>query len=153
VIITRTNSQGQILYILVATDDEILNKANALISKAIRTLGLRIIPGDIVEECQDIIIATIRDKDAKDPDTARRQLFDAYGKLGVQVSDLKSYLGHDGAVLNPKEMTDLRGIYNALKDGETSWREVMDSVDEKRGTKKDAPAGKGVEGLKEAIKK
>ena len=35
----RANSNGQPIYILHATDDEILNKQNALISKAVRTLG------------------------------------------------------------------------------------------------------------------
>jgi hypothetical protein len=46
----RANSNGQPIYILHATDDEILNKQNALISKAVRTLGLRLIPGDLVDE-------------------------------------------------------------------------------------------------------
>lgn len=46
----RTNSFGKPVYILHGTDDDILNKQNALISKAVRTLGLRLIPGDLVDE-------------------------------------------------------------------------------------------------------
>ena len=110
-----------------ATDDDILNKQNALISKAVRTLGLRLLPGDILEECMDAVIETQRSKDAVDPDAAKRKIFDSFGTVGVQVKDLQEYLGHPGETLTPKELTDLRGLYSALKDGETSWREIMDS--------------------------
>lgn len=132
---TRTGSRGQAVYILEATDDDILNKANALVSKAVRTLGLRLLPGDIMDECMDTCKATQRDRDAKDPDTAKRKLFDAFGSVGVTVDQLKVYLGHDGRVLSAKEGETLRALYNSLKDGQTTWREVMDSKDDPKSEK------------------
>jgi hypothetical protein len=42
----RKNSYGKPVYTVPAKDDDLLNKRAALISKAIRTLGLRIVPGD-----------------------------------------------------------------------------------------------------------
>ncbi|MET0081249.1 MAG: hypothetical protein ABW119_22570, partial [Candidatus Thiodiazotropha lotti] len=41
----RKNSKGYDVYTIPATDDDLLNKRGAAISKAMRTLGLRIIPG------------------------------------------------------------------------------------------------------------
>lgn len=126
VITTRTNSYGDTLYILEGTDDDIINKQQALISKAVRTLGLRLIPGDIVDECMEQVLVTQANADAEDPDAAKRKLFDAFAALGVRAEQLKEYLGHDAATIAPKEMTDLRALYAAIRDGEATWRDVMD---------------------------
>lgn len=127
VVSTRTNSYGDTLYILEATDDDIVNKQQALISKAIRTQGLRLIPGDIVDECMDQVMVTQQNADATDPDAAKRKLFDAFHTLGVQAAQLKEYLGHDAASLSAKELSDLRALYAAIRDGEATWRDVMDN--------------------------
>jgi hypothetical protein len=126
VISTRTNSYGDLLYILEATDDDIINKQQALISKAIRTLGMRLIPGDIVDECMDQVLVTQANADAQDPDAAKRKLFDAFAALGVRAEQIKEFLGHDAASLSPKELQDLRSLYAAIRDGEATWRDVMD---------------------------
>lgn len=132
----RSNSYGDTVYLLEATDDEILNQQNALISKAIRTLGLRLIPGDIVDECMDLVVETQKNKDSADPDAAKRRLFDSFATVGVSVGDLKDYLGHAGETLNPKELQTLRGIYSAIKEGETTWREVMDGKEPEQKSRK-----------------
>jgi hypothetical protein len=123
----RTNSRGRRVYLVEATEDDLLNKQNALISKAIRTNGLRLLPGDILEECMDKCVATIRAKDAADPEAARRKLADAFTALGVNPSDLKAYLGHELAQITPPEMLKLRGLYQAMRDGETSWSAIMET--------------------------
>lgn len=124
---TRTNSYGDTLYILEATDDDIINKQQALISKAMRTIGLRLIPGDVVDECMEAVIETQRNADAQDPDAAKRRLFDAFGTVGVHANQIKEYLGHDASTLSPKEMTDLRALYASIRDGEATWRDVMEN--------------------------
>jgi hypothetical protein len=126
VISERTNSTGQKVFLVEATEDQLLNKQNALISKAIRTNGLRLIPGDIVEECMAEVLITVQNSDAKDPDGERLRIYDAFGKIGVKVGDLKKFLGHDGATLTPKELDELRTIHSTIRDGETTWREVME---------------------------
>jgi len=144
VVSTRTNSYGDKLYILEATDDDIVNKQQALISKSIRTLGLRLIPGDIIDECMEEVLATQNREDAQDPDTARRKLFDAFGAQGIRVEQLKVYLGHDGSTLSPKELTELRALFAAIKDGETTWRDVLEA---KSGAVKAQPKTTTVEDL------
>lgn len=147
----RTNSRGEPVHIIVATEDDILNKQNALISKAVRTLGLRLVPGDLIDEAMWQVKQTQKDGDAADPDGARVRLFDAFAEVGVKVSDLKDYLGHDGTALTPKELADLRGLFAALRDGETNWREVMDG--RKSQAQGDAPAqGGSVSKLRAAAK-
>jgi hypothetical protein len=130
VVSQRLNSTGQTVYILEANDDDILNKQNALISKCLRTLILRLVPGDIIDECENKIQKTLGQRDAQDPDSARKRLFDSFAGVGVEPVELKKFIGHDGP-LSPKELQSLRETFSALKDRETTWREVMDSVSEK----------------------
>jgi hypothetical protein len=122
----RSNSYGDTVYLVPATDDEMLNQINALVSKAVRTLILRHLPGDILEEAMDVCIKTAADKDAEDPDAARRGVFDAFAGIGVMPDGLCAYLGHDGKALVPAELAELRAVYAAIRDGETTWQAVME---------------------------
>lgn len=123
---SRKNSYNETTYLLAATDDDILNKQNALISKAIRTLGLRLVPGDLIDEGLAVCRKTQADGDS-DPNAAKRRVIDAFGSIGVTVDQIKEYLGHNGSTLNPKEREDLLAIHAAIKDGETTWNAVMEA--------------------------
>jgi hypothetical protein len=147
---SRLNKQGNTVHIIVATEDDILNKQNALISKAIRTQGLRLVPGDLIDDAMWQVKETQKSSDAQDPDAAKLRLFDGFGEIGIKVSQIKEYLGHAADTLTPKELADLRGLYAAVRDGESSWREIMDA----RGGDPEKPAGKpgkGAGGLKAAV--
>ena len=138
----RKNSRGYDVYTLVGTDDDILNKRGALISKAIRTIGLRIIPGDLCDEAETIIKAVRLDSAAKDPDAERRKIVDAFAEIGVNANDLTAYLGHAIVQCSPPQIVNLRGIYGAIRDGEATWQSVMQNKAEQAngsGDKK-APA-------------
>ena len=134
----RTNSSGKPVYILHGTDDDILNKQNALISKAVRTLGLRLIPGDLVDEAIFTVRKTMACQDAQDPDAAKNRIIDAFSRLGVQVESLKEYLGHELSSIDPNELQTLRALYSAIKDGETTWKAVMDDKADKEAEAKAA---------------
>ncbi|WP_423196757.1 Phage recombination protein Bet [Cupriavidus sp. H19C3] len=137
----RKNSYGKDVFTVPANDDDLLNKRAAQISKAIRTLGLRIIPGDMQDEAEDIIKSVRMDEAARDPDAERKKVADAFAGIGVKVSDLQAYLGHSLDNCSPAELVDLRGIYGAIKDGEATWKSVMDNKAEQDG--KPPAAGDG----------
>lgn len=125
VIATRLNSQGKPVHLVHATDDDLLNKENALVSKALRTAALRVLPGDILEECMTKVQETLRAADAADPDAARKKLADAFAAINVQPASLAKYLGHELATVSPAELVELRAIYAAIKEGETTWHEAL----------------------------
>lgn len=140
---TRVNSFGDTIFIVQATDDECLNKTNALVSKALRTQALRLLPGDILDECMATCIRVAAAEDARDPDAARKALASAFFSVGVSAGQLGEYLGHDLAQVTPAELQELRAIYSAIRDAETSWAEVMDAKspsDEKKGAAKKVQA-------------
>lgn len=154
----RKNSYGNMTYTVPATDDDLLNKRGALISKAQRTLTLRIVPGDLQDEAEQIIRKIREDKAAKDPDAERRNIVDAFGELNIKAKDLEEYLGHDVGTCTPAELVDMRGLYGALRDGEATWKTVMDNkreIEEQSAGDPSKHAAKpktGAGALKEAIK-
>jgi len=121
----RTNSQGRKTYTVKGTDDDILNKEGALISKALRTLVLRLFPGDILDEGLGVVYATKANTNATDPDAAKRKLVDAFARLGVSALALKEYLGHELAQSTPGEIGELREVWATLNDGEATWNEML----------------------------
>lgn len=123
----RMNSYNKPVYTIPGTDDDLLNKRGALISKAIRTLGTRIIPGDIQDEAEEIIKSVRMDDAAKDPDKNRKILADLFAEIGVKATELSQYLGHDLMTCSPKEIVNLRAIHGAISSGEATWAEVIDN--------------------------
>ena len=113
----RTNSSGQEVFIVKATDDELHNKEAAMISKALRNEGLRLIPSDIVDDAIEVAKETLRNRDKGDPLAAKKKVMDAFLDIGIKPKDLEKYLGHKMDVVSPAELQDLRGIYRAIKDG------------------------------------
>lgn len=81
---------------------------------------------------------------AQAPDAEKKRIIDAFDDLGIRVADVKAYLGaEDLASLTPKDLLDLRAVYQAIKGGETNWREVMEQREAAPGKSKagDPPPG------------
>jgi hypothetical protein len=121
----RKNSYGDTVYIVRATEDDLLVKQNALVSKALRTAALRLLPGDILESCMEQVIRTLESGAKEDPDAAKRKMIDAFQSIGVGPGDLAAYLGHKLDHIQPAEIVELRAVYGAIKDGDVNWNEVM----------------------------
>lgn len=129
----RINSYGKKVFTVLGQDDDLLNKRGALTSKAVRTLGLRIIPGDIQDEAIAIIKAVRLNDAAQDPAAARKKVVDAFAEIGVKAVDLVAYLGHAIDQCSPNEILDLRGLYGAIRDGEATWATVMANKEQAEG--------------------
>lgn len=136
---TRLNSYGQMVYIVPATEDELIVKQAAQESKIIRTCGLRMIPQDIVEEAMEVARVTRRKN--IDPKAELNKILDAFSKLGVKPSDIASYLKKPIEQIVAAEIDDLRQIYTAIKDGDARWADFLEDAEIVDGnTKEDANA-------------
>lgn len=121
----RTNTYGDKVFVVLATDDELHNKEAAMISKVIRNEGLRLIPQDIVDEAILTARKTLNDRDAKDPQAAKKAVMDAFSSIGIKPRELEKYLGHSLDVVSPAEIQDLRGVYAAINGGEATWADYV----------------------------
>ena len=129
----RENTTGQTVYIVLATEDELQNKAAAAESKIIRNCGLRLIPQDIIEEAMDACTHTMNDGGV-DPSKQVKQICDSFARYGIKPSDLKAFLGHPLEQTTGSEMDVLRGIYAAIKDGEATWSDYLDRKMQQKGS-------------------
>lgn len=121
----RTNTYGEKVFIVLATDEELHTKEAALISKVIRNEGLRLIPQDIIDEGIEVARKTLHNRDAQDPKAALKKVVDAFGNIGISPKQLEVYLGHALDIISPAEIHDLRGVYQAVSSGEASWAEYV----------------------------
>lgn len=141
VIATRLNAKGQKVYIVEATEDELLMKQNAQISKALRTVLLRLVPADLLEEAMAQVIATQKNAAAKDPDAARKSLVDAFSSINVPAAELLKFVGHGLETCSAAELAELRTIYASIREGETTWTETTSERDEQRAQASDVLGG------------
>lgn len=109
---------------------ELANKESAMISKALRNEGLRIIPTDIVEDSLVVARKTLADKAAKDPDAAKKLVIDSFSSIGILPKQLEEYLRHSLDTISPKELEDLRGIYQAIRDTEANWADFKNEKED-----------------------
>jgi len=127
VISGRTNSQGETVYLVVARPDEVTMMEAAAKSKALRTLGEKLLPPQLKAEWRRRCDATILNEAAKDPQGERKKLLDAFSERGIMPSALESYFGHSVETIQPSEIVDLRKIYTGLSSGEWTWQEVVEA--------------------------
>lgn len=122
----RTNSYGDRVYIVPASEDETRLKVNRLVSMTMRTLGLRLIPGDLLDEAMQQVTTTQKESVKGDPAKARRELLDSFAKLGIRASDLADYLGgRTVEQASPDEILELRIMGVAIRDGELKWLDAL----------------------------
>lgn len=133
----RMNSNGKPVYLVYATDADVFKKQNAEISKAIRNGVLRLLPGDIQAECREKLLAKRYGKEVvADPEKAKRDMLDAFAKIGVKPSELRKLLGHSVDSASPAQIGELRDLYSKIKDGKTTWAKVMSDAKEESDEKK-----------------
>jgi hypothetical protein len=122
---TRVTSQGHSVYIIRAGDADLLAKHNGLVSRAIRTLILRLVPGDLVDEALDRARATLQKGDAADPAAAKKKILDAFASIGVMPVQLAEAIGHPLDALSPAELGTLRRWFAAIREGSTTLAEIL----------------------------
>lgn len=124
----RINSSGERVYIVEATDDDVNTKESALVSKTLRTLILRHVPGHLVDEAMEVCNAVFADKAAKDPDSERVKVLDTFAQLGMMASDVEEILGHTTERMAPVEIAKLRKLYTAISDGHVTWADAIETA-------------------------
>lgn len=127
VISQRLNSNGDMVYIVGATEDELAVKQGAQESKILRNCGLKLIPGDIIEEAMEVAKATRRK--GIDPKAETNKVVDAFAAIGIKPSEIEKYLGKPVAQIVAADIDDLRTIYTAIKDGDAKWSDYLEDAE------------------------
>jgi len=144
----RLNSYGQRVFLVRATEDDLMVKENAWVSKEIRNCILRLLPGDLKEDCFDEMQKTLETKINKDPDAEKKKILDGFGVLNVMPDKVASAIGKPLESLEPADIAELRKMYQAIKDGETTIDKFIE-VREASGERKRPETG-ALDGMAEA---
>jgi hypothetical protein len=146
----RKNSYGKTTYVVVPTDEEMDVKCAAKVSKKRRDVILDMLPPDLKDDCKEQIRATLAKADKADPDTSKKKLIAAYAGIGVTADALIDFLGHPLEQIHPDELEVLRGIFGAIREGETTW---VEQLRERKGEAAPASEDKGGDALKAKLAK
>ena len=121
----RENTKGETVFIIKASDDELMMKEANISAKVRRNLELQLLPQDIVEECMDAVVGTSMSETAKDPDEARKAVCDSFVGLGIKPSELAKFLGHSVESCSPFEIQSLREVFLSIRNGDSSWQDYV----------------------------
>lgn len=130
---SRANSYGDTVYLVIATDDEMRMKRSRLVSMKLRTLGQRMVPGDLLDEFLEPVealkakaAADLREGILKDPKAAMRSLLDRLAEIGIRAGDVVEYLGGRSIEsATPEMILEMRVIGASVKAGDFSWRDAL----------------------------
>ncbi len=130
---SRQNSRGRAVYLVEATDDDLQVKQGAMVAKARRDAIIRALPSDVKEDAVAIVKKTLEKRDSADPQGTLKRIIDAFQvDLRILPEQIEKYLGHELTIISPAEIQSLRGVFNAIKEGDSTWVEVLKAVEEDR---------------------
>jgi hypothetical protein len=121
----RLNTDNREVFLIPATEDDLANKQGSAVSKARRNNILQFLPGDILDECLDVVRDTLAKTVAEDPEAFKKGIVDGFYSLRILPDALRAYLGHPVDECSPAELADLRSVYAAVRDGEATWQSFM----------------------------
>jgi len=122
-LVQRKNKQtGQTAWVSVDERDlrELTNRRGAIL---VRNCILQILPKDLIEDAREECLKTVRKGVTDDPESARKRLIAAFGEIYVDPDMLEVFLGHPVNQCSPAEIQKLRGVYQSIRDGQSTWQE------------------------------
>lgn len=120
----RKNSNGEMVYLVPATQDEFSRETEKAKSKTLRKCILRLVPQDLIDQCLLKARNTLIAADKEDPDGKRREMIAAFAKIGIMPDKLSKLLGHDTSFIKEEELLRMRKIYRALEEG-AKWTDYV----------------------------
>lgn len=99
---------------------ELTNRRAAIL---VRNCILALLPKDLIEDAMMICAATKKDTSARDPEGTRKRLIMNFMEYRVTPEMIAAKLGHPLAAATLDELAELVGVYQSIKDGQSTWRE------------------------------
>lgn len=101
-------------------------------ARRVRSCILAVVPGDVVEMATQEARKTLADKDGRPVGEILKEMLKAFKDLDVSKEMLERYMDKPAADLLKEDLVDLRGVYKAIKDGQSKITDYFkDAVDTK----------------------
>ncbi|MCP4149873.1 MAG: hypothetical protein GY757_19160 [bacterium] len=122
----RMNKKGEIIYIVLATEAELSNKAGTEASKLKRNQILAMIPPDLKTEMEQTCVDVVRKNIDADPDAAKKDIIDWFRKINISPTEIEKYLKHSLSTITAKEIADLTEVWHAINLKERTWQDFLE---------------------------
>jgi hypothetical protein len=121
--VTKNGKREKVTVWVEPDERDLRELSNKYASIGERNCILKIIPAHLVDEVMEVSRQVSTEDAAKHPETVRSKLADSFLAMGVNVAMLEDYLGHPLKDTTPAEITDLRGIYTSIREGNSAWED------------------------------
>lgn len=88
-------------------------------ARRVRSCIMNVIPGDVIETAVQEARATLASGDKRPVNEILKEMLKAFKDLGVTSEMIERYMDKKPADLLKEELVDLRGVYKAIKDGQS----------------------------------
>lgn len=88
-------------------------------SRRVRACILAVVPGDVVDMATNEARKTLADKDQRPVNEILKEMLKAFKDIGVSQEMIEDYIDKKAADLLKEDLVDLRGVYKAIKDGQS----------------------------------
>jgi len=112
---------------------ELTNRRGAIVT---RNAILQVLPRDLIEDAQNKCRDTIKAKITEDPEAARKRIILGFQELHVSAKNIEAFLGHEISECSPKELQNLRSMYQAIRDGAAKWTDFVEAKDDLKADNK-----------------
>lgn len=140
VLSVRTNSEGQKTYTVPSNPSDVDQAQNSAVARVKRNQILALIPANVKSDAIAACKATLTNQTRQQLGERQRAAAKAFSDLNVPDGQLTEYLGHPVTEATVEELTDLRGIATALREGTAKWSQIYREAMEARQAEKQASA-------------
>ena len=125
----RKSADGShVVFTVLATEDELLTKQNALVSKYRRQGILQLLPGDILEEAKKACAITRRSEQAEDPKAYARKLIDEFRERGISPEEVQAYVGKQIDLWTADDLESLALDVQSMDAGDgVTWTDLREA--------------------------
>lgn len=88
-------------------------------ARRVRSCIMNVVPGDVVDLAVKEARATLASGDKRPVSEILKEMLKAFKDLGVTQEMIERYMDKKAADLLKEELVDLRGVYKAIKDGQS----------------------------------
>jgi hypothetical protein len=88
-------------------------------ARRVRSCIMNVIPGDVIETAVTEARSTLASGDTRPVNEILKEMLKAFKDMGVTPEMIERYMDKKPADLLKEELVDLRGVYKAIKDGQS----------------------------------
>ncbi|HEV8189467.1 MAG TPA: hypothetical protein VGP83_17060 [Pyrinomonadaceae bacterium] len=119
--VTKNNQREKIVEWVEPDERDLRELSNKYASIGERNCILKVIPAHLIDEVLEAAAQSTKEEAAKHPEAVRAKLADAFLSIGVSVAMLEDYLQHPLKETTPDQITTLRSMFTAMREGTAVW--------------------------------